>query len=271
MRIDAEVRFWRRSKTPTQFQDTPLLTQDYLLQHLEPQLMTHGFKGCIAVLETELAALPSVERKTLLAHRHILGVIPPLPEQAELPSAPQAGVLGYHLRSFTGSTHQLKQLDILSRLDLPLELDLAGTSVETVRDLIEKMPNLRIIFNRMGGLGGATDQVKTADDPWPTAIQWLQDHPQTFIKLSGLIKPSDAGHFDDWDLPLDHFKPRLEALLAIFGEDRMLFSSNWPAGLMAASFEDTLDLISALIEMLAPQSLAKIMGLNAALCYRIGN
>jgi predicted TIM-barrel fold metal-dependent hydrolase len=51
----------------------------------------------------------------------------------------------------------------------------------------------------------------------------------------------------------------------------MLFSSNWPAGLMAASFEDTLDLISALIEMLAPQSLAKIMGLNAALCYRIGN
>ena len=47
MRIDAEVRFWRRSNTPTRFQNAPLLTQDYLPQHLEPHLMEHGFTGCV--------------------------------------------------------------------------------------------------------------------------------------------------------------------------------------------------------------------------------
>ena len=52
MRIDAEVRFWRRSNTPTLFQNAPLLTQDYLPQHLEPHLMEHGFTGCVAILET---------------------------------------------------------------------------------------------------------------------------------------------------------------------------------------------------------------------------
>ena len=271
MRIDADVRFWDRSKTPPRFQDMPLLTQDYLPQHLEPHLMEHGFKGCIAVLETELATLSSTERTALLTHPNILGVIPPLPERAELQSTPEAGVLGYHLPFFTGSTHQLKQLDTLCNLGLPLELDLAVTSVEQVRDLIEKRPTLRIILNRLGGPGTPADQFEDAKDSWPTPIQWLQDHPQTFIKLSGLIAPRDAGHFDDWDLPLAHFKPRLAALLAIFGEDRMLFSSNWPTGLMAASFEDTLDLITALIETLSPQSLPKVMGLNAADCYRIGH
>ena len=54
MRIDAEVRFWRRSNTPARFQETPLLTQDYLPQHLEPHLMEHGFTGCIAVWRMNL-------------------------------------------------------------------------------------------------------------------------------------------------------------------------------------------------------------------------
>ena len=40
-------------------------------------------------------------------------------------------------------------------------------------------------------------------------------------------------------------------------------------GLMTASFEDTLDLMTALIEALSPTSLAKIMGLNAIRCYWI--
>ena len=67
MRIDAEVRFWRRSNTPTRFQNAPLLTQDYLPQHLAPHLMEHGFTGCVAILETELAAVSSMERDTLMA------------------------------------------------------------------------------------------------------------------------------------------------------------------------------------------------------------
>ncbi len=73
MRIDAEVRFWHRSNTPVRFQETPLLNQDYLPQHLAPHLMEHGFQGCIAMLETELAALSSMQRDTLIASRPIFG------------------------------------------------------------------------------------------------------------------------------------------------------------------------------------------------------
>ena len=269
MRIDAEVRFWRRSNTPARFQETPLLTQDYLPQHLEPHLMEHGFTGCIAVLENELTALSSMEHDTLIASRHILGLVPRLPEQDRLASTPEPGVLGYHLSAFTGSKQQLKQLDRVCDLGLPLAVDLARTPIAPLRDLIETKPSLQVILNHYGRLEGAPGKFETALDCWPTTLQWLQDQPQTVITLSGLIDPSDAGQFDDWDLPEAHFKPKLADLMAIFGEDRILFSSNWPMGLMTASFEDTLDLLTALIEALSPTSLAKIMGLNAARCYRI--
>lgn len=119
MRIDAEVRFWHRSNTPVRFQETPLLNQDYLPQHLAPHLMEHGFQGCIAMLETELAALSSMQRDTLIASRPILGMVPRLPEQDALALTPQPGVLGYHLPVFTGSTLQLKQLDRLCDLGYP--------------------------------------------------------------------------------------------------------------------------------------------------------
>ena len=269
MRIDAEVRFWRRSNTPTRFQNAPLLTQDYLPQHLEPHLMEHGFTGCVAILETELAALSSMERDTLMASRHILGLVPRLPEQDGLASTPEPSVLGYHLPAFTGSKQQLKQLDRLCDLGLPLAVDLARTPIAPLRDLIETKPSLQVILNHSGRPEGAPDQFEAAHDPWPPTLQWLQDQPQTVITLSGLINPSDAGHFDDWDLPEAHFKPKLADLMTIFGEDRILFGSNWPMGLMTASFEDTLDLMTALIEALSPTSLAKIMGLNAARCYGI--
>jgi len=269
MRIDAEVRFWHRSNTPVRFQETPLLNQDYLPQHLAPHLMEHGFQGCIAMLETELAALSSMQRDTLNASRPILGMVPRLPEQDALALTPQPGVLGYHLPVFTGSTLQLKQLDRLCDLGLPLAVDLARTPIAPLRNLIETKPTLQVILNHSGRPDGDPDEAVAAKDPWPTALRWLQDQPQTAITLSGLIHPGEASHFDDWDLPEAHFKPRLADFLAIFGEDRILFSSNWPLGLMTASFEDTLDLVTALIEALSPSSLAKIMGLNAARCYGI--
>jgi L-fuconolactonase len=269
MRIDAEVRFWRRTNTPERFHEMPLLTQDYLPQHLEPHLMEHGFTGCIAVLENELTALSSMEHDTLIASRHILGIVPRLPEHARLASNPEAGILGYHLPVFTGSTPQLKQLDTLCDLGLPLSVDLARTPLASLRDLIEAKPTLQVILNHYGRPEGEPDEFETANGPWLSALQWLHEHPQTVITLSGLINPSDAGHFDDWDLPEAHFKPRLADLMAVFGEDRILFSSNWPIGLMSASFEDTLDLMTTLIDALSPTSLAKIMGLNAARCYGI--
>ena len=51
--------------------------------------MEHGFQGCIAMLETELAALSSMQRDTLIASRPILGMVPRLPEQDALALTPQ--------------------------------------------------------------------------------------------------------------------------------------------------------------------------------------
>ena len=270
MRIDAEVRFWRRSNTPTRFQNAPLLTQDYLPQHLEPHLMEHGFHGLCRDAGDRTC------RPVIHATRYPDRVAPYFGPRAEAARAGcvglerrSRGVLGYHLPAFTGSKQQLKQLDRLCDLGLPLAVDLARTPIAPLRDLIETKPSLQVILNHSGRPEGAPDQFEAAPDPWPPTLQWLQDQPQTVITLSGLINPSDAGHFDDWDLPEAHFKPKLADLMTIFGEDRILFGSNWPLGLMTASFEDTLDLVTALIEALSPSSLAKIMGLNAARCYGI--
>ena len=60
--------------------------------------------------------------------------------------------------------------------------------------------------------------------------------------------------------------PYLERALDWFGPDRSLFGSDWPVCLLAASYDDVVDLTLA---ALAPGERAAVMGGTAARVYAL--
>ncbi|HSA00581.1 MAG TPA: amidohydrolase family protein [Candidatus Paceibacterota bacterium] len=90
--------------------------------------------------------------------------------------------------------------------------------------LARRVPSLRLIINHV-----ANAQVtgkKPADD-WCRMIDGLSEHPQVFMKVSGLVEGTDRRNGDAPE-EIEFYRPVLDKLWKAFGPDRLLYGSNWP-------------------------------------------
>ena len=73
-------------------------------------------------------------------------------------------------------------------------------------------------------------------EPWATMIGELAARPNVACKVSGLVTEAGAG----WQR--EQFAPYVDVLLGSFGPGRLLFGSDWPVCLLAATYAEVLDL-----------------------------
>jgi L-fuconolactonase len=66
-------------------------------------------------------------------------------------------------------------------------------------------------------------------EPWAGQIAELRDHHDIYCKLSGMVTEAAP----DWT-PED-LRPYVGHVLDVFGLDRVMFGSDWPVALLAAS------------------------------------
>jgi len=64
-------------------------------------------------------------------------------------------------------------------------------------------------------------------------------------------------------------RPYVERVLETFGPDRLLFGSDWPVCLLAASYGRIVDTTRTLLHDLDRDELAAVLGATAARVYRL--
>jgi len=72
-------------------------------------------------------------------------------------------------------------------------------------------------------------------EPWAMDLRRLAALPNTVAKLSGLVTEADWRRWQVADL-----RPYAEVALDAFGPDRLMFGSDWPVCILAASYPDVL-------------------------------
>jgi len=65
-------------------------------------------------------------------------------------------------------------------------------------------------------------------------------------------------------------RPYVEYALELFGADRLMFGSDYPVCLLAASYDQVLDAFQEILEPLSDADREKIFSNNAAKFYRLG-
>jgi L-fuconolactonase len=102
-------------------------------------------------------------------------------------------------------------------------------------------------------------------EPWATMIGELAARPNVACKVSGLVTEAAA----DWQPA--QFAPYVEVLLASFGPGRLLFGSDWPVCLLAATYAEVLALARELLSpQLSPGELDAFFAGNARSVYGLG-
>jgi L-fuconolactonase len=101
-------------------------------------------------------------------------------------------------------------------------------------------------------------------EPWASTLKELAGFGNVTCKLSGLVTEAD---WTQWTV--DDLRPYADVVLDAFGPQRLMFGSDWPVCLLAASYSDVVRAAEDLTAALSPAERALIFGETAAGIYRL--
>ena len=107
--------------------------------------------------------------------------------------------------------------------DADLVLDTANPRMvllESMLKISDKVPTLRIVLDHLPNFT-PTPAERTAYD---AALREFAKRPQVYVKLSAILRRVDGTVSTD----VNSYRDTLDALVGTFGDDRILFGSDWP-------------------------------------------
>ena len=134
--------------------------------------------------------------------------------------------------------------------------------IEAILRVSQQIPELRIVIDHLPH-AVVPDNAVVVRQYWAN-LKTLSSNPRVFVKLSEI--PVQLNGRVDTDLP--HYRQRLDAIWDVFGEDHILFGSDWPNSDHVASFAETFGIVSRYIAGKGPTARDKYFRKNSIDAYR---
>lgn len=276
MIIDAHTHFYDPSRpqgVPWPPASNELLHRTVLPSHYQEIAEPHGVTGTVVVeasvwLEDNQWLLDLAEAKPF-----IVGVVGNI--------EPCSGRFGEHVSRFAQNPlfrgirlggawfEEVDNAIFVSDMErlaaAGLELDVLGNAshVPGVATLAQRIPSLRIVMNHM-----ALVRIDGGEPPadWCGGMALLAEQPNVFMKASAATEitksapaSSDPGFY----------APVFEALWQCFGEDRLIWGSDWPVCERATPFATAFRVAETFFRGKGPRAMSKCLGENAKRAYGV--
>ena len=266
--LDAHQHFWQvgRFDYPWMSKDLGVLYRDYLPADLAPLLKRNNVEKTVLVQASNSVA----ETRWLLelagANEFIAGVVGWVDlTSPEIEAHPKLkGVR--HLVESEPNDDWLIQPSVISGLQklsacgLTYDLLVHTRHLQYVPQVAEACPELKLVIDHLAKPPIARNEMKE----WSRAFKPLARYPNISCKLSGLVTEAD---WRSWKT--DDLRPFVNCALEVFGPDRMMFGSDYPVCLLAASYDRVLDGFLEVLQYLSDADREKIFSQNAAKFYRL--
>jgi L-fuconolactonase len=189
-------------------------------------------------------------------------------ELAALRSGPGGGWLAgiRHLVEGEADPWWLRRDDVLHGLravadaDLAYDLLIRPHQMEAALAAVRAVPGLTFVLDHCAKPDIRSGQL----EPWGSLLRRLAAEPNVYCKLSGLVTEADSAHWTVEDL-----RPYAERVLEAFGPERVLFGSDWPVCLLAASYGRVTDTARQLTAALSPDERTAVLSGTALRAYRL--
>ena len=278
MKIDSHQHFWNYNATDYSWIDNrmTILKRDWLPDDLEPELLSAGFAGSVAV---QARQTPEETRWLLsLAEKHTLikGVVGWVDLCSESDLRKQ---LDEFTRSgkFKGVRHVvhdepednfmlrddfLKGISILKEYNLTYDLLLFPKHLPLAQIVVTMFPEQKFVVDHI-----AKPLIKDrVTDPWKDDIAMLAENKNVLCKLSGIVTEADWRN----NTPED-FNPYLDVIFNAFGTDRLMIGSDWPVCRVSREYHEVINIIENYISEMPDEVRQKILGQNCIDFYGLAD
>ena len=280
MRVDSHHHFWnpgRRDYYWMEGEAFDSIRRPFGPEDLRPWLQRIGIDKTI-VCQT----IPSVdETREFLALAEttdfvggVIGWVPLQdPDVDNILASLKAGPGGQFLKAIRHQVHDeadplwLNRPDVMTgvravgRAGLAYDLLPKEPQLPACIRCVAENPDMRFVVDHIAKPRIAAHELQ----PWAGLMRELAAYPNVWCKISGMVTEADMSTWRE-----DDFRPYVERVLEFYGEDRVLFGSDWPVCLLASeSYEAVHRLAETLLSSLSPAARAKAFGSNAQVVYCI--
>lgn len=154
-------------------------------------------------------------------------------------------------------------LDVLAEHGLVYDLLVRPRELPAAITVARDFPHLRFVVDHIAKPPIASGEI----DHWSELMHEFAGLENVACKLSGMV--TEADH-DAWTV--DDLLPYVRTVVEIFGHDRLMFGSDWPVCLLAASYDDVVRAAREALErldVLTPEAEAAIFGGTAIHWYNL--
>jgi len=155
----------------------------------------------------------------------------------------------------------LAGLRALANANLPYDVLVRPPQLPAAVELSRRLPGLRLVLDH----AGKPDLTSGDLEGWSRHVRALAQSEQVVCKVSGLVTEADHQRWSLADL-----RPAWDTVLDAFGPRRLLFGSDWPVCLLAASWERWAATIAELIAPLSADEADAVLRTTARAIYRLG-
>lgn len=154
-----------------------------------------------------------------------------------------------------------RDLELLADLDQTLDVLMANFNLEDVDQIARRVPTLKILMNHVAG---ANLDGKPVDPAWARGLAQTARNPNVFCKVSGLFQQS---HLQPSPTDLEFYRPVLDELWKVFGENRLIYGSNWPVTMRGGSYASYKAVVFEFLEPKGRTAMEKVLASNAYQFY----
>ena len=149
--------------------------------------------------------------------------------------------------------------------DVNLVLDTANPRPELIEAMVrvtDKVADLRIVIDHLPQLDPPAES--SALRQYEANLRELAKRPQVYVKISEILRRVNGRVPSD----LNFYRPRLDQLWDVFGEDHLLFGSDWPNADNWAPYETGLSVVREYFTGKGRAAAEKYFWKNSVAAYR---
>jgi L-fuconolactonase len=273
MRIDAHQHLWKYNPARDAWitEEMRVIRRNFLPGDLALECVANRVDATIAVQadqseEETLFLLELAERGSLIAG--VVGWVdlcsPRVAERLQFFSRHQK-LRGFrHIAQaepddrFLVRTEFLCGVRFLHQFNFVYDILIYPKQLPAALTLVSAIPEQHFVLDHL-----AKPEIKTGRrKEWEAQIREIAQNPNVYCKISGMVTEAD---WQAWKK--EDFEPYLDVVFEAFGVERLMFGSDWPVCLVAASYAQVVEIVEDYVKRNTPAANKAIFGENASRFY----
>jgi L-fuconolactonase len=277
MRIDSHQHFWEYNSVRDSWinSEMEVLRRNFLPQDLEPLLHANKIDGCVAIQADQSKDESHFLLQLASQNEFIKGVVGWVDLSADNIEerlaywSTYAKLKGFrHIIQAEPNDEFILNKDFcrgvsnLERFGFTYDILVFPRHLPYLFKFLHQFPDQPFVIDHM-----AKPNIKAGEiNLWRQNLKQVASFENVYCKLSGMVTEADLNNWTAND-----FRPYVDAVIEIFGIDRVMFGSDWPVCLLGANYDQCCEILEENTRDMGKSEKDKLWGGNAVKFYKLAD